>query len=228
MFTDGDESVTDLPLADLPDDILTPRAAAIMRQAGPMAYGRLVISGPAPQVAQEALAGVGPEDLISQPITHPDEAQAALAGLWLWHDALEECHRIAQDIVSPTGSFWHAIMHRREGDFSNAKYWYRRCESHHVIRMMGAIASSLAGQFAADRAVAHALREGWNPLGFVDLVQEVHQKPNDPRHALAVRLQRAEWEGLFNYCARSAIESDQNHMDEWDKRVNGPQSPASE
>ena len=54
-----------------------------------------------------------------------DMAQACLAGLWLYHDFLDESHSISQEIATSTGSFWHGIMHRREPDPSNAKYWFR-------------------------------------------------------------------------------------------------------
>jgi hypothetical protein len=204
------------------DDIVTPLATAILRKAGDSAYRRLTVAGPAPAPAHEALDGIMPEQLFLRPIKNLDDAKASLAGLWLWHDALNESHEIAQDIISPTGSFWHAIMHRREGDFSNAKYWYRRCESHRVLKMIGAVASSLAGDLASDRQVAHAVGEGWNPIGFVDLVQAIENKPSDPRHELAIRLQQAEWEGLFNHCIRQAVDVDTNSLDDWDRRVADP------
>ena len=35
-------------------------------------------------------------------------------------------HEIAQDIETPSGSRVHAYLHRREGDESNAGYWYHR------------------------------------------------------------------------------------------------------
>jgi hypothetical protein len=203
------------------DDILTPIATTIVRQGGDVTYGELTVAGSAAS-AHQIIDGITSDALFSRPIRNTDDARCALAGLWLRHDALDECHRIVQDVISPTGSFWHAIMHRREGDFSNAKYWYRRCESHHVIRMMGAVASSIAADFASDRLVAHAVGEGWNPIGFVDLVKAVHNKPSDPRFDLAVRLQRAEWEGLFNHCVRAAVDADANRLDDWDKRVMNP------
>src|SRR5436190_15268648 len=34
-------------------------------------------------------------------------AKACLAGLWLYHDFLEESHVLSQDIDTPTGSYWH-------------------------------------------------------------------------------------------------------------------------
>ena len=61
-------------------------------------------------------------------------ASCCLAAIWLLHDFLDESHEISQRIDTPEGSFWHAIMHRREGDFSNAKYWYRHVGDHPVFR----------------------------------------------------------------------------------------------
>ena len=47
----------------------------------------------------------------------------------LWYDGKkdwEKSHEIAQDISDETGSWIHAYLHRKEGDLSNAGYWYRR------------------------------------------------------------------------------------------------------
>ena len=47
----------------------------------------------------------------------------------MWHDHhgnWEASHNIAQDINSPDGSWVHAYLHRKEGDISNASYWYRK------------------------------------------------------------------------------------------------------
>jgi hypothetical protein len=47
----------------------------------------------------------------------------------LWHERRGDWHRahdVAQDIAGPDGSWVHAYLHRREGDQSNAAYWYRR------------------------------------------------------------------------------------------------------
>jgi hypothetical protein len=45
----------------------------------------------------------------------------------LWEEAKgdwDTAHRIAQSISDATGAWIHAYLHRREGDLSNAGYWY--------------------------------------------------------------------------------------------------------
>ena len=49
--------------------------------------------------------------------------------LALWHDGRgdwDAAHTIAQDVDQADGSWIHAYLHRKEGDSSNAAYWYRR------------------------------------------------------------------------------------------------------
>lgn len=64
--------------------------------------------------------------------TLPDaEPPAGLAPLVaaLWWDAKGDwsrAHEIAQDVSSPDAAWVHAYIHRKEGDESNAGYWYRR------------------------------------------------------------------------------------------------------
>jgi hypothetical protein len=126
-----------------------------------------------------------------------------LAGLWLWHDWLHESHVISQGIATPSGSFWHAIMHRREGDFSNGKYWYARVGTHPVFEALGQQAGSIVNSFPADNSVLRILAAGWKPAAWVDLVESVHESPADPRYAVAVQLQHLEWRLLFGYCSRA-------------------------
>ena len=76
--------MSDLSIPEGGRDILTPRVASILREAGEAGYTRLVVSGPPPAVSQ-SLRGVSPEQLFARPIKHGDDAAAALAGLWLWH-----------------------------------------------------------------------------------------------------------------------------------------------
>ena len=46
----------------------------------------------------------------------------------LWHDGQGDwntAHSVAQDIDGKVGAWVHAYLHRKEGDLSNASYWYR-------------------------------------------------------------------------------------------------------
>jgi hypothetical protein len=57
----------------------------------------------------------------------PSGLDFALIGLW-W-DAKgdwDKAHESAQQDEGPAGSWVHAYLHRKEGDASNADYWYRR------------------------------------------------------------------------------------------------------
>jgi len=59
----------------------------------------------------------------------PSHLSCALAGLW-W-DAKgnwDKAHESAQGDEGPAGSWVHAYLHRKEGDTSNAGYWYRRAD----------------------------------------------------------------------------------------------------
>jgi len=47
----------------------------------------------------------------------------------LWHEAhgdWDRAHAITQEIDSPDAAWVHAYLHRKEGDTSNAVYWYGR------------------------------------------------------------------------------------------------------
>lgn len=49
--------------------------------------------------------------------------------LALWYERRgdwTQAHRIVEVLDSSTASLVHAYLHRREGDESNAGYWYRR------------------------------------------------------------------------------------------------------
>ncbi len=46
----------------------------------------------------------------------------------LWHEARNDWHK-AHELVqdnSPASCWVHAYLHRKEGDLSNARYWYDR------------------------------------------------------------------------------------------------------
>jgi hypothetical protein len=114
-------------------------------------------------------------------------AYCCLSAVWLLHDFLDESHTISQGVTSTSGSYWHGIMHRREGDFSNAKYWFDRVGEHPVF----------AELTAADGAA-------WNANLFVDECQRAVLSRDSEKIAALRQLQQREWQSLFDFCYRAA------------------------
>ncbi len=187
-----------------PTDPLSPKARHLLK-LDPDAYAALVPDGPGSNEAKDLLETIRPGELLASGIvTRPADGQAMLAGLWLWHDWLDESHAILQGLHGASGSFWHAIMHRREGDFANAKYWYARCADHPILPSLNAQASAILNPLPADKSLLRLTAGGWNTNAFVDFVEQLHGQPNDTRQWIAVALQRLEWRALFDHCTRGA------------------------
>lgn len=115
------------------------------------------------------------------------------AGLLLFNDDLPAAHAIVQGIASQTGSFWHAIVHRREGDFSNARYWWNLTGLHPAYEEI----CDLVLHKVPDFPFLDALRENlaWEPLAFTDACQAGTDGP------LLQDVQKIEMGTLLQWCA---------------------------
>ena len=194
----------DLPVTLESAKLLSPAAIAVLQAGGSDAYARLVVHGRGSTEGRQRLSSLGSADLLVRPAVRADVVDALLAGLWLWHDWLDESHALSQSISSSTGSFWHAIMHRREGDFSNGKYWYAKCGGHPAHgRFLTLAADLLANPVNAD--IGRRLRGGRDGYALVDLAEEAEDHPADGSlRETVVQLQRLEWAALFEETLRSA------------------------
>ncbi len=128
--------------------------------------------------------------------TNRDMAAACRAGLWLAFDFHDESHAISQDLSTVEGSYWHAILHRREPDSANAAYWFRRVGTHPIFETLATEA----------RALGLMLPLGsWDPYAFIDLC-EAHRDKGGEQEMLLRRVQLREWELLFVWCFRNATD----------------------
>jgi hypothetical protein len=130
--------------------------------------------------AMPHLVGSHPKmtEVVQGVVSHPEIANrpALIAGLWLYVDDLERSHAVSQSLETRTGSFWHAIMHRREGDAPNSRYWLGRAAEHPLLRERP--------ELTPDR-----------------LVYEVSRIANGEDTPALVERQRTEWQALFEWCA---------------------------
>ena len=168
------------------------------------APGLLPVAGGAPTgAAIDRLSALDEARLLSgQPVRHREMARACLAALWLHHDFLDESHRISQSLHGREGSYWHGILHRREGDFANAKYWFRRTGPHPIHEALSLSARSLVRDTGADAALYRS-SSSWDPAAFVDLCAGACAGENGAAE-LWRKIQEREWQLLFDYCYRRA------------------------
>ena len=132
------------------------------------------------------------------PVRDRDMAACCLAAVWLYHDFLDESHTISQGIKTTTGSYWHGLMHRREPDYDNAKYWFRRVGHHPIFEAVAAAAAEL------DPSGSFFSRHSWDPFVFVDMCA-MAATGSAPGESLCRQVQEREWEILFEHCYRQAI-----------------------
>lgn len=208
-------------------DSYGPLAAQLLGKARAESRPRtLAIAAPDPE-ALPLLAAMTDLNLSrNRRVRMPQDAEALQAGLWLLFDYMTQSHDLSQKIATPSGSYWHGILHRREPDAANAKYWFQRVGEHPICAELLAdaleIAEGAAGMVGPaagtgetpvtpasavrdpTSALAEQLRamKAWDAGWFVDRCAGAA----DPgTAAVLLEIQRREWALLFDYNFKKAF-----------------------
>lgn len=116
--------------------------------------------------------------------------QAQLFALALcWHDQWDAAHDLCQTMEGdPDADFIHAVLHRREGDADNARYWLGKVGDHPAWRHLVPVA-------AAEGLTGLVSSGAWRPGAF--LARCLQATPADT--PALMRIQAAELLALLDH-----------------------------
>jgi hypothetical protein len=144
--------------------------------------------------ARDLINTFSPSDLFP----NLEEPEAPLAGLWLYFSCFEEAHKLAEMCETEEGDLWHALIHRHEGDSGNAAYWFRRAGPHPIFTHIARAVVKIIRRYPTAE-----FRTGrWDPLAFLAFCDRARKQPGSIHERVAMEIQRAEWQILFDYTAR--------------------------
>jgi hypothetical protein len=111
----------------------------------------------------------------------------ALESGWLQlADDLDGSHQRSQSIEGQgrhqSGDYWHAIMHRREPDYSNSQYWFHQFGRHDIFPTLAEEVPRVADTVRSsifDAWITRLTPNGlWDPLVFVACCREAATSPD--------------------------------------------------
>ena len=172
---------------------------------------RLLETGELPALGPEPRASCEPLESLQEKLSAtfasaniPGHKHAAIRSLiLLWHDHLDESHSISQEIHSVDGSFLHGIMHRREPDYGNAKYWFQRVGEHPSYPVIADRAGEILGASESSALKAKLTHDGrWNPFAFIEACENALRKNDQTTISILQQVQEVEFKSLLEHFVR--------------------------
>jgi len=139
---------------------------------------------------------------------------ALQAAFLIYNDSLSKGHDVLQDPIiydrNETGDYWHALMHRKEGDYNNAKHWFPSTHPIHE-ELNSRVKEYLQTQSVQNEELKDSLatlseQSAWNPSFFVNIVEKYVKKGLDEETSTILNnIQRIELELLLDYTCEKAL-----------------------
>ena len=176
-------------------------------------FKELLMAGGLPELGPGPRTGILPheeltkklDDLLANTSLPSVSRDLIRALILLWHDRMDPAHAIAQAIENADGSFVHGILHRREPDYGNAAYWFRRVGAHKSYRALTERVEQMLTAENAHPLKLELLPDGeWDPFAFIRLCEKASSKPRTDAHVDSLRkVQGIESEILLEqFCAQ--------------------------
>ena len=160
-----------------------------------------------PGLGPESRAGVLSESEISSQLnaalSEVDATAVELisilkSALLFWHDYLDPSHDISQNLHGADGSYLHGMMHRREPDYWNSKYWFRQSGNHPNLEALTERVAVVLDEIPW--TPANAMGQRWDSSKFVDLVDHgLNRDKSEEAIDCLKLLQALEFETLLEY-----------------------------
>ena len=161
--------------------------------------------GPEPRATREPLKSLEEKlgRIFSETNVLPSAQPLICSLVLLWHDYLDESHSISQGIPNEDGSFLHGIMHRREADYGNAKYWFHRGREHPCYSVIAKRSGEILGATTSSNLKTKLIHgDTWDAFAFIDACEYALLKNDRSTTTLLQQLQEIEFKTLLEHFLR--------------------------